>query len=663
MKRIIIALLLFLLSVLPIYSQVNLNADSLWKVWNNPALDASDRYQAIKKLAWDKYIPEKSDTCLLIANLIKEEGRREEVLQWQIDGIRLEGIYYAIKYNYKQAIIAFKKTIRLEKQHGKTDHSWEYLILGRLFGDLGDFPKSIEYTSKALDIYKETNNFRGEISAINNLAMIYLKFGDVAKAEVKAKTSLLLCNSYEIGKSEELRIMTSLTMGEVLLAKGEYEQSLEYFRKALSINKDLIEHKAPQMYGFMGEALQKLGKWQDAEKHINKGIGLYTKSNNKTSLATNLTFLGNLKIEMGLYAEAVDLCKRSLEIAEEINLVVENNAACACLFKAYREKGELENAIKYQALFSQTKDSIFSTEKIKAITSQELNFLHEKELLQLNHLRIDEKKQARIQLQKTIIISIAILSFLIIVSLIYFNVITRKRKNEMSRKNDELEKYIASNIRLQEFAHIVSHDLKAPLRIIHGFSTLLKKHLKNNNDETIEEYLGFITSNISNMQSLIDGILNYSSLTNEGEHHERILPEAIIEDLKRNYQENDNVRVEYDRLPEITGNKTQIYQLFQNLIDNSIKYNDKMLKKVEIDATIDSEHIVFRVKDNGIGISQSNQKKIFEMFNRLHSQEEYSGTGIGLATCKKIVELHKGEIWVESEKGVGSTFNFSLSYN
>jgi len=245
--------------------------------------------------------------------------------------------------------------------------------------------------------------------------------------------------------------------------------------------------------------------------------------------------------------------------------------------------------------------------------------------------------------------------------------ITQKKLQEIALKdkNEQLKKYIESNMQLENFAHIASHDLREPIRSIVSFSQLLKRKAKVKLDKDESEYLGFIITASKNMTALIDDLLAYALVDSKKPTFENVCLEPIFEALllqMRAAIDEKQATINYDNLPEkIYGNPTQITQLFQNLISNSIKFSRPDVPLViTIYAKEEGHHWQFSVSDNGIGISPEYHERIFLLFRRLHTREFYEGSGVGLATCKKIVDLHKGEIWLESQEGQGTTFYFTI---
>lgn len=219
------------------------------------------------------------------------------------------------------------------------------------------------------------------------------------------------------------------------------------------------------------------------------------------------------------------------------------------------------------------------------------------------------------------------------------------------------------NKELEQFIYVASHDLQEPLRTITSFSELLLVKYKDQFDETGKKSLRFILEATGRMSQLIKGLLDYGRLGNSNEVEE-IDCNMLIGELKNDLAvtlKDSNTQVEFNTLPVIRGYKVELRLLFQNLISNAMKFRKAdVIPKIEINSISKKDEVVFGIKDNGIGIAKEHQERIFEIFQRLHNRTEYEGTGIGLAHCRKIVELHGGRIWVESEMGNGSSFYFTI---
>lgn len=242
--------------------------------------------------------------------------------------------------------------------------------------------------------------------------------------------------------------------------------------------------------------------------------------------------------------------------------------------------------------------------------------------------------------------------------------ITKRKKAEahLLQKVEELKR---SNGELGQFAYVVSHDLQEPLRMVASYTQLLAKRYKGKLDSDADEFISFAVDGASRMQRLIQDLLAYSRVGTKGQDlldtsSEDALQRALIN--LRGAIEESGALVTHDSLPTVPADEVQLIQLFQNLIGNAIKYQGPGVPRVHISATKNSKKDwIFSVQDNGFGIDPQYFEKIFGLFQRLHKREEFAGTGIGLAICKKIVERNGGSISVESQPGHGSTFRFALA--
>lgn len=222
----------------------------------------------------------------------------------------------------------------------------------------------------------------------------------------------------------------------------------------------------------------------------------------------------------------------------------------------------------------------------------------------------------------------------------------------------------ASNAELENFAYVASHDLQEPLRMVASYTQLLARRYKGKLDADADEFIGFAVDGASRMQQLILDLLSYSRLTTKGKPLEltdsQEACETAVTNLRQSIEDSGAV-VEIGKLPRVWADKTQLTQLFQNLIGNAIKYRNEYKPEIHVYAKAEENRWVYAVRDNGIGIDPQYAERIFEMFQRLHTREKYSGTGIGLAICRKIAHRHGGRIWVESKPGFGSTFFFAIA--
>jgi PAS domain S-box-containing protein len=230
------------------------------------------------------------------------------------------------------------------------------------------------------------------------------------------------------------------------------------------------------------------------------------------------------------------------------------------------------------------------------------------------------------------------------------------------QKMDELNR---SNEELGQFAYIASHDLQEPLRMVASYTQLLSRRYKGKLDSDADEFIAFAVDGAGRMQRLIQDLLAFSRVGTKGKILTNISSQEAFEQALANLRgavEESGAQVTHDPLPTVVADEMQLIQLFQNLIGNGIKYQALGIPRVHVSASrTGGEKWTFSVKDNGLGIDPQYFDRIFGMFQRLHKRDEFEGTGIGLAICKKIVERHGGSISVESQPGHGSTFRFAIA--
>jgi light-regulated signal transduction histidine kinase (bacteriophytochrome) len=229
-----------------------------------------------------------------------------------------------------------------------------------------------------------------------------------------------------------------------------------------------------------------------------------------------------------------------------------------------------------------------------------------------------------------------------------------KTAEELKRSNDQL----------QQFAYVASHDLQEPLRMVASYTQLLAKRYQGRLDSDADEFIAYAVDGCNRMQRLVEDLLVYSRAGNHAVAPHEISSENALQEALANLRatiKESGAVVTHDSLPAIAADDTRLAQLFLNLVGNAIKFRGAQVPRVHVSATRNgSKEWIFSVRDNGMGIEARYFERIFVIFQRLHGRNEFKGTGIGLAICKKIVEQMGGRIWVESQPQKGSTFYFSV---
>ena len=233
-------------------------------------------------------------------------------------------------------------------------------------------------------------------------------------------------------------------------------------------------------------------------------------------------------------------------------------------------------------------------------------------------------------------------------------------ERDLVRKVEELAR---SNAELEQLAYVASHDLQEPLRMVSSYTQLLAKRYQGRLDSDADKFIAYAVDGANRMQRLIQDLLAYSRVGKVQKELVEISSEAALQNALRNLSQviaESGAVITHDPLPPLVIDEMHLTQLFQNLVGNALKYHGPEIPCIHISSTKKEKELTFSVLDNGIGIAAPYFERIFVMFQRLHARDEFSGTGIGLAISKKIVERHGGRLWVQSEPGKGSTFSFSL---
>ena len=246
------------------------------------------------------------------------------------------------------------------------------------------------------------------------------------------------------------------------------------------------------------------------------------------------------------------------------------------------------------------------------------------------------------------------------------NTITRHQR-ALTKSNQDLkqiaEGLTASNVELQQFAYVASHDLQEPLRMVGSYCQLLERRYSASLDQDGRDFIRFAVEGAARMKVLINDLLTYSRVGTQKVDDQEVDCGEVFDDAIANLQtaiEESDAVVTHADLPRVRGDATQLTQVFQNLTGNALKYRGESAPRVHVGVERQNGTWTFSINDNGIGIEPQYAERVFGIFERLHANDEYAGTGIGLAVCKKIVERHGGTIWLESKVGEGSTFSFTI---
>ncbi len=409
---------------------------------------------------------------------------------------------------------------------------------------------------------------------------------------------------------------------------GEYdrqskiEEALQYSLRRIQIVEELNDpFQLCLAYCSAGLMYAKLADSTMAFSFFAKAYPILFPTGNPQFQAAYYMEIAEAYAETERYEEAITSYLEAIKLYELIGSNLNLSKIFRLLSKAYKVTGKLSEALLYQEKYSQSLLDNFKLDKLLAITATE----HEYEQKQ------QEKETALLK-----------------------------------QKNEEIETYVhqleQSNDDLKQFAHAASHDLREPVRAIVSYSTLLEISLKGKLNPNEQEYISYLKDGGKRMYDMITGILAFSKVNSSQEATDIDLNPIYLQAVEniKLFIAAKNAVVECPRLPVVTGSRTLLIQLFQNLISNGIKYNESEIPEIRIAFHRIGEVYEFCVSDNGIGIDDKHKDDVFDMFTRLHNQEQYQGTGIGLSICRKIVERMGGRIRNQPNQTGGTDFIFTL---
>lgn len=563
------------------------------------------------------FLPEKNWTSLVTAL----DNGKEHFLK---GGFNSYASYYYSDVGLKVWEFDKNKAIDLYLKGLEVDPKNYYanMCIGNAYLTIGLPETAIEHLELSLGTL-ETKQVKYS-TCTNHLSEAYFQIGEYEKADSLCNLNIELCNSqsqnFKRNLPEAYRIK-----GRIQEQKGDNAQALEYYETAF-----LLSEKSQ----FSADRCQ-----------------------------SNLS-LGEYYLEKD-YNTARTHCLKAYEIAEKYNYPKYQARACECLHQVYKNEESYNLSLKYL----EDKEKIIASLNENTIIQklqvfEKLNF-REKEIAFEQMIKDEQIKSQSITnntLRFALVIGAVLLALLIssIKRIKKQNIEINEQTDTLLNINEDLKQ---SNDELERFAYITSHDLKTPMLIIVQFTKLLAEQLTSNNEPIVKDCLEHIEKGGHRMVRLIDGVLEYSKTSNENTNMEVIdlgylfseITELTLDNSKKTY-----LNIDYSSLPMIKWNYTRILLLFKNMIENGLKYNQSESPSVKVYGQQNDNSYSVHIEDNGIGIKEEYFDKIFVMFNRLHNQRAYTGSGLGLATCKKIVDNFGGEILIESTVNKGTKFEIQF---
>lgn len=530
-----------------------------------------------------------------------------------------------ISSNYSKAIELLQKSEHLfDQEHLNHELDEINTIYGHAYLSLGENVKANQHFLAAIKIIERNPN--KDFFSLKKLAHLNYNMFLLYNSNVK-EISLEKYYNRAIELFEHLSDRYGIarcynSMATIYYNQANYTEALECLLKSVGIAKELNDEDGLSLY-VNNTALiySKLNDRQNWEKYLSDSYNLISDHESPQKLGMYHQIAAESSMEFGLYEKAIEHSKLALELFKKIKATRYIASQHTILSKAYAHLGDYKNAWEAERQYTEHLETSADKETQYAVTRARTVF------------EVEQKE---------------------------------KEAELLREKNSEIEDYARqlelSNEELKLFAHVASHDLREPVRMISSYTELLSRSFKDSITPNQAEYIKFIKDGAQRMDELIADLLQFSKLNNTA-NKEHINLNETIKNIKANLStliKEKGAQITADELPTIHAGKTHMIQLFQNLISNAIKYNLNTPPIVNIGYTNEGDNQIFAISDNGIGIPAEFRERVFEIFQRLHSRHEFSGTGIGLTICRKIVDQMNGKIWVEDNPTGGTIFKLSL---
>lgn len=459
-----------------------------------------------------------------------------------------------------------------------------------------------------------------------------------------------------------------------------FEEGLDIANRGLRVFEESDEElkfygvKA-SLYINLAEALHGIGKKSKAYENVATSLAIAERSGFKVTEGNAYCIWSRLLRRDGRYKEAIWKAEKAVKVYNQVPDKHSVLLALNELIKTHKSIQAHRPALRYTEQYHALKDSLNSARLFVESSSAMLIRDAEKHQAELALLKEKSARQEAENQRNTIkligLISLAIIlvliSFIVLRQLRLKQVIQLRLESEVERRTQALElqaqRLKVSNEELERFAYIASHDLKTPVRNVVSFLNLVQRRMPKLEDGSISEFIQLASSNARQMYYLITDVLEFSKLNSNIDAQSSKFELGNEIELFINQLGDSKLDVRINGRADLIASKSLIMQVFKNLIENAIKYNESDIVQIDILIDTDATKCYCSVMDNGIGIEPIYSEKIFELFKRLHTSDEYEGTGLGLAMCKKIIERYNGSISVNSSLGQGSTFNLVFPLN
>ncbi|GAB4416153.1 MAG: hypothetical protein OHK0039_25360 [Bacteroidia bacterium] len=561
--------------------------------------------------------------------------------------------------------------------------------LGVLYSKRGKYEKALTHFLDARQYWELLGRQEFVAHLNNNICALYLELKDHGKCISTAQDVLRIADA--LGpQADPIRAVACTNLGTAYEGLALYDTALKFHQMGLEI-KQKQENREAYVYSLANifSVYWKKGSIDQAKAYYQRAMAIADEENSDYLRQQLFQMYGDFLLQQNDYDEALDSYQKSLRLATFLQAQSSQMDLHRKIAYTYARKGDYGPAFRHHVSYSNLRDSLFSDESDRRM--QELELLHNLRDKEKTIRELQQKEEnARLRAIALLVLSACFIFALIAVSSRYrlrrrtISLLEQKH-HEIESKNRELEtkhlqiesqnrllaergeeirkqnlQLAQSNRDLEQFASKASHDLQQPLRTVKGHIQLLQRRYGTQIDPAGHDFVNYALEGIDQMLRIVQDLLVFSRVGRERLQPEQVALDAIITRVRTNLAQqiaDSGAEILAAPLPHMHGFDSELYILFQNLISNSIKFQrPNVAPRISIEiAARDAHAITLSVRDNGTGVSPAFLQKAFTMFERYHNRQQYEGTGIGLATCRKVMEHHDGSIWMESVEGEGTT--------
>ena len=681
--------------------------DSLMFLWNDINQHDTIRLRAIGRIAMEGYRFKNPDSAFYYAQLQYDLASSTKNKEYIVQALNIQGDSHLLKGDPDKANDAFWRGLKIAEEiddkklkirslgnisrvleaKGEVEKALEYNLqilklseeiqdtesigkslssIGENYLKKGDFPKGLEYLNRSKKIFEQHNNEYGVVKVQATMAQIYLQQDNLDEA---LKLILLNLAYFEATGNKTLMSGSLSNLGGIYASQGNNKKALEYLERAMvfieeSGNTPYIAALSQNMGGLYFDE----GNLERALEYITKALKLSEEIKNENLTAAAKGKIGIILAAQGKYSEAIVYGTEELRFYQNIEDVSSIQIASNNLTKSYKAIGNYKKAFEMNELFHQMRNSLNSKENQKALIELQVQSDYEKQkaiddVENEKQLEIQREKQEKQRLLSIMIGLGLLLSLILAIGLWKRNRYIKETNNALGKAKERAE---LSEQYKEQFLANMSHEIRTPMHAISGMTKILKR---NKHPKTQDVFLNAMQTSSDNLVVILNDVLDLSKIE-AGKLEIESIPmnptlviENVIQILKYKAEEK-GLKLSFnvdDTIPTLAmGDPTRLNQILVNLVGNAIKFTEK--GSVDISLQLKNEQLQFQVKDTGIGISKNQQESIFAAFEQAKNStaRHFGGTGLGLSISKQLVELQEGEIWLESNEGIGSSFYVTL---